>query len=107
MPAVDMDMMARGDGYNAWVPDLRPPPNSALEGPLLWGRLWWFPRYSGDMVDLLVSRIHASTKENWFGCHLVLVPLIPWKPWMSKLCRFERVIVWGAFTPLLVDSSTG
>ena len=59
------------------------------------------------MVDLVVNRIHASVKEYWFGCHLLLVPSIPWKPWTSKLGRFERVIVWDAFTPLFVDSSTG
>ena len=100
-----MDVMASDNGHNAWAPNYRSPPNSALEGPLPWGRLWWFPRY--DVVDLVVNRIHASVKENWFGCHLLLAPLIPWRPWMSKLGRFERVIVWDAFAPLFVDSSTG
>ena len=74
-------------------------------GPVTAGRVWWFPRY--DVVDLVVNRIHASVKGNWFGCHLLPAPLIPWKPWMSELGRIERVIVWGAFTPLFVDSSTG
>ena len=98
-------MMANDDGHNAWVPNFRSPSNSALEGPLLRGRLWRFPRY--EMVDLVAGRIYASMKENWFGCHLLLVPLIPWKPWMTKLGRFERAMVWGALAPLFVDSSTG
>ena len=102
---VDADMMASDDGHNAWVPVYRSPSNSALEGPLPWGRLWWFPRY--DMVDLVVNRILASIKEKWVGAHLLLVPLIPWKPWMPKLSRFERVIVWGSSIPLFVDSSSG
>ena len=98
-------MMASDDGHNAWVPVYRSPSNSALEGPLPWGRLWWFPRY--DMVDLVVNRILASIKENWVGTHLLLAPLIPWKPWMPKLSRFERVIVWGSSAPLFVDGSSG
>ena len=59
------------------------------------------------MVDLVVNRILASVKENWFGCHILLVPLLPWKPWVPKLSRFERVITWDADVPLFVDSSTG
>ena len=102
---MDVDMMASDDGHNAWVPVYRSPSNSALEGPLPWGRLWWFPRY--DMVDLVVNRILASVKENWFGCHILLVPLLPWKPWVPKLSGFERVITWDANAPLFVDSSTG
>ena len=101
----DADVMASDDGRNAWAPVYRSPSNSALEGPLPWGRLWWFPRY--DMVDLVANRILASIKENWFGTHLLLVPLIPWKPWMPKLSRFERVIAWGSSIPLFVDSSSG
>ena len=31
--AVDVDMLASDDGRNAWVPDFRPPSNSAVEGP--------------------------------------------------------------------------
>ena len=102
---VDADMMASDDGHNAWAPVYRSPSNSALEGPLPWGRLWWFPRY--DMVDIVANRILASMKENWFGCHLLLVPLIPWKPWMPKLSRFERVIVWDTAAPLFIDGSSG
>ena len=64
-----------------------------------------FPRIG--MVELVLARIALSVKETWFGCHLLLVPLIPWKPWMPKLGRFERVLVWDAFTPLFADSSSG
>ena len=64
--AVDVDMMASDDGHNAWVPNFRSPSNSALEGPLPWGRLWRFPRI--EMVDLALSQIALSMKETWFGC---------------------------------------
>ena len=57
------------------------------------------------MVDLVANRILASLKENWFGTHLLLAPLIPWKPWVPKLSRFERVITWDANVPLFVDST--
>ena len=60
-----------------------------------------------EMVELVLARTALSVKEAWFGCHLSLAPLIPWKPWMPKLGRFERVLVWGAFTPLFADSSSG
>ena len=36
---VDVDMMASDDGHNAWAPNFRSPSNSALKGPLPWGRL--------------------------------------------------------------------
>ena len=102
---VDIDMMASDDGHNAWVAAFRSPSNSALEGPLPRGRLWWFPRY--DMVDLVVNRILASIKEDWSGSHILLVPMLPWKPWIPKLSRFEQVLTWEAGVPLFVDSSTG
>ena len=59
------------------------------------------------MADLALSRIALSMKETRFGCHLLLVPLFPWKPWMPKLGRFERVLVWDSFTPLFADRSSG
>ena len=59
------------------------------------------------MVDLVVNRILASLKEDWSGSHILLVPMLPWKPWIPKLSRFERVLTWDAGVPLFVDSSTG
>ena len=102
---VDADMMASDDGHNAWAPNFRSPSNSALEGLLPWGRLWQYPRI--EMVDLFVARIAMSAKGAWFGCHLLLAPLIPRKPRMPKLGRFERVLVWGAFTLFFAESSSG
>ena len=49
---IDADMLASDDGFNAWGPAFRPPSNSAFEGSLPVGRLWWFPRI--DMVDLFL-----------------------------------------------------
>ena len=37
--AIDVDMLASDDGRDAWVPDFRPPANSAFAGPLPQGRL--------------------------------------------------------------------
>ena len=45
--------------------------------------------------------------EQWYGHHLLLVPLIAWKSWTSKLGQFDRVITWDAGTQLFVDSSSG
>ena len=39
-------------------------------------------------MDLALPRIALSMKETWFGCHLLLAPLLPWKPWMPKLGQF-------------------
>ena len=103
--AADVDMMASDDGRNAWAPNFRSPSNSALEGPPPWGRLWWFPRIA--MADLVLPRIALSVKEAWFGCHLLLAPLSPWKAWIPKLSQFERVLVLGAVKPLFADSSSG
>ena len=60
--AVDVDMLASDDGRNAWVPDFRPPSNSAFEGPLPPGRLWRLPRI--EMVELALARIAAPTREE-------------------------------------------
>ena len=102
---VDADMLASDDGHNAWGANFRSPSNSAWEGPLPSGQLWWFPRQ--EMVDLTIGRILASLREDWAGRHLLLVPLVPWKQWIPKLSLFERVMVWDAFTSLFVDSSSG
>ena len=73
--AVDVVMLASDDGHNAWVPDFRPPSNSAFEGPLPPGRL---RRLTGiEMAELVLARIAASLRENWRGTHLVLAPLVP------------------------------
>ena len=98
-------MMASDNGRNARAPNFRSPSNSALEGPLPWGRLWRFPRI--EIVDLVLPRIALSIKEAWFGCRLLLVLLFPWKPWVTEWSQFERVLVWGSFTPLYTDSSSG
>ena len=74
--AIDVDMLASDDGRSAWVADYRPPSRSAFEGPLPRGRLWWFPR--AEMVELVLSRIGASMREDWSGSHLVLLPLLSW-----------------------------
>ena len=73
--AADADMLASDDAHNAWVPDFRPPSNSASEGPLPSGRLWWFPRI--EMADLAPARIAASMREGWSGTHLLPVPSSP------------------------------
>ena len=103
--AVDVDMLASDDGRNAWVPDFRPPSNSAFEGPLPPGRFRRFPRI--EMVRMVLARIAAYMREEWRGTHLVLAPLAPWKHWLPKLARFERVLVWNAGTQLFADCRSG
>ena len=103
--AVDVDMLASDDGRNAWVPDFRPPSNSAFEGPLPPGRFRRFPRI--EMVRMVLARIAAYMREEWRGTHLVLAPLAPWKRWLPKLARFERVLVWNAGTQMFADCSSG
>ena len=58
------------------------------------------------MVELVLPRIAFSVKEAWFGCHLLLAPLLPWEPRMPKLSLSERVLIWDAFSPLFADSSS-
>ena len=41
--AMHVDMMSSSNGSNAGCPENRPPSDSAIEGPLPIGRLWWFP----------------------------------------------------------------
>ena len=79
---VVFDMIARNDGLNARGPSFRPPPSSAFEGPLLPGRLWRFPSF--ELVGRALPRIVSPMKENWFGAHLRLSPLLPWKNWGGK-----------------------
>ena len=96
-------MLASDDGRNAWVPDFRPPSNSAVEGPLPPGRFWRFPKI--EMVEVALARIAAYMREEWRGTHLALAPLAPWKHWLLKLARFGRVLVWNAGTQLFADCS--
>ena len=59
------------------------------------------------MVDLVLSRIASSMREDWRGTHLVLLPQLPWKPWFPKLPLYERVLEWNPDAQLFADSSTG
>ena len=102
---IDVGMLASDDGSHAWKPAFRPPSNSAFEGSLPVGRLWWFPRI--DMADLVLSRIPASLRERWFGSHLRLCPVMPWKSRCPKLASFERVISWPADVVLFVEQRRG
>ena len=96
-------MMASDDGCNAWGSIRQPPSHSAFGGPLPRGRLRRFPRIK--MVDLVLTRIASSMKEDWLGAHLWLLPSLPWKSWGGKLAPFERVLSWPASTLLFVDTS--
>ena len=89
-------MLASDSGHNAWVANFRPPSNSSFEGPLPPGRLRRFPGI--EMAELVLARVAASMREERQGAHLVLVPLIPWKHWLPKLARFQRVLAWAADT---------
>ena len=46
-------------------------------------------------------------REDWSGSHLVLLRLLPWKPWFPRLPLYERVVEWHSDTQLLADSSSG
>ena len=48
------------------------------------------------MAELVLARIAASMREEWFGTHLGLLPLIPWKHWLPKLALFARVLSRGS-----------
>ena len=103
--ALDIDMMVSDDVHNARDPCFRPPSNPAFEGPLPRGRSWRFPRI--EMVDLGLARIASSMSEDWFGAHLRLIPLFPWKNWSCKLAPCERVLSWPAGTSLFVGRIPG
>ena len=79
--------------------------DSASEVPLPHGQPWWFPRI--DLVDAARLRMSSSLKEDWFGPHLCLCPLLPWKPWFPKLASFEHVILWPADMLLSVERGGG
>ena len=59
------------------------------------------------MAELVLTRIAASMREDWRGTHLVLLPLLPWKPRFPKLSQFAQEIQWGADTQLFADSISG
>ena len=59
------------------------------------------------MVDLVLSRIAASMREDWSGTHLALPPHLPRKPWFPRLPVYERVLEWNPDARLFADSSTG
>ena len=59
------------------------------------------------MAELAIARIAASIRGEWRGTHLALAPLVPWKHWLPKLARFERVLVWNSGTHLFADCSSG
>ena len=59
------------------------------------------------MAELILARFAAPIREEWFGTHLALAPLIPLKHWLPMLARFERVLAWGSGAHLFADSSSG
>ena len=65
------------------------PSNPAFESPLPTERLRRFP-YT-DLIELVLSRISESFKEDWPGTHVCFAPARPWKNWYSKLAGFEQV----------------
>ena len=58
-------------------------------------------------MDLALSRITSSLKENWFGPHPCLCPLQPWEPWFPGLAPLERVISRPADMLLFVEPGSG
>ena len=78
---------------------------SASELPLPHGQPWWFPRI--DLVDAGRLRISSSLKEDWFGPHPYLCPLLPRKHRFRKLASSEHGISWPRDMLLLLERRSG
>ena len=60
-----------------------------------------------EMVDLVLSSISLSMRQNWFGSHLCPFPLSPWKNWCARSASFECVTKWPANALLFVERISG
>ena len=100
-----VDMMARGDGANAWGPTFRSPSKSALEVPPPPARLRQLP--SVDMVGLALGCIFRAVKEGWRGAAFCLVLSQARREGFLKLSAFERALRLSGSAALLVGRARG
>ena len=59
------------------------------------------------MAELVLGRIAAPMRGEWFGARQVLLLQIPRKPWFPRLPGYERALERNTDAHLFADSSTG